>query len=211
MIAGGKGHGGCSWFLGGFLFGPLALLATIGLRDRKNDLTAQRLVATQEEMLDEIQRKHDWERRQWQREIERQYLAEDYSQSRPLRLSPSQEMFDEEVDDEFVDVDAVVQGEDRLIDYLHTLEYDEEVPELLTHLLSLGIETKSQFIDRLKWSCEIVEGVEVEELFAEHIWIDNLNKSESTDYGRLWLEDLESSFLVLRTADNAYFLRRQHS
>ena len=33
-IAGGKGHGGCSWFLGGILFGPLALIATLGLRDR---------------------------------------------------------------------------------------------------------------------------------------------------------------------------------
>jgi hypothetical protein len=210
MIAGGKGHGGCSWFLGGFLFGPLALLATIGLRDRKNDLTAQRLVATQEEMLEEIQRKHDWERRQWQREMERQYLEEDYSQSRPLRLSPSQELLEEEVDDDFIDIDAVEKDSDDLNDYLHTLEYDEDVPELLTQLFSLGIHTKSQFLDRLKWSCEIVDGLEVEELFAEHIWVDNLNKGGITDYKKLWLDELRESFLVVRTQETAYFLRKKH-
>ena len=59
-IAGGKGYGGCSWSLGGILFGPLALIATLGLRDRKRDWATQRLINTQEEMLDEIQRKHAW-------------------------------------------------------------------------------------------------------------------------------------------------------
>ena len=55
-IAGGKGHSACSWFLGGILFGPLALIAILGLRDRKLDWDTQRLINTQEEMLDEIQR-----------------------------------------------------------------------------------------------------------------------------------------------------------
>ena len=96
-IAGGKGHGGCSWFLGGILFGPLALIATLGLRDRKRDWDTQRLINTQEEMLDEIQRKHDWERRQWEQEKERQYLEAESRRDDDYRLPPEQE--EEEWDD----------------------------------------------------------------------------------------------------------------
>ena len=40
-------------------------------------------------------------------------------------------------------------GEDSL-DYLHTLEYDEDVPGLLEKLNALGMETKAEFLYRLK-------------------------------------------------------------
>lgn len=210
MIAGGKGHGGCSWFLGGFLFGPLALIATIGLRDRKNDWNAQRLVATQEEMLEEMQRKHAWERRQWEREIERQYLQESYSDQTSRQLPPSDEFWEDEIDDEIVDIDAVSHDEDELLEYLHTLEYDEDVPELLEKLNALGIETKLQFLERLKWSCEILQGEDVETMFAKHIWFNDLNKSTETDYSLFWSEDLSSSFDMVCTQDNAYFLRKNY-
>ena len=121
-IAGGKGHGGCSWFLGGILFGPLALIATLGLRDRKRDWDTRRLIDTQEEMLDEIQRKHDWERRQWEQEKERQYLEAESRRADQYRLPADQEHWQEEQDEtceEFIDV---IAKEDSLDDYLHTLE-----------------------------------------------------------------------------------------
>lgn len=35
VIAGGKGHNIIAWFFGGFVFGPMALLASAGLEDRK--------------------------------------------------------------------------------------------------------------------------------------------------------------------------------
>ena len=97
-IAGGKGHGGCSWFIGGFLFGPLALIATLGLRDRKRDWDSRRLLDTQEEMLDEIQRKHAWERRQWEQEKERQYLETESQRAEEYRLLPEQEDWNDESD-----------------------------------------------------------------------------------------------------------------
>jgi hypothetical protein len=62
----------------------------------------------------------------------------------------------------------------------------------------------------LKWSCEIKEGDRVELLFAEHIWIYFLYKSDGTDYEKFWEDELEASFVVVRTQDNAYFLRKQH-
>ena len=34
VIAGNKGHNGCMWSIGGFVFGPLAVLATLGLGDK---------------------------------------------------------------------------------------------------------------------------------------------------------------------------------
>ena len=34
-VAADKGHNGASWFFGGLLFGPLALIACAGLSDRK--------------------------------------------------------------------------------------------------------------------------------------------------------------------------------
>ena len=35
-VAGDKGHEGMNWFWGGLLFGPFALLAVVGLSDRKH-------------------------------------------------------------------------------------------------------------------------------------------------------------------------------
>ena len=212
-IAGGKGHGGCSWFLGGILFGPLALIATLGLRDRKRDWDTQRLINTQEEMLDEIQRKHAWERRQWEQEKERQYLEAESRQDEDCRLPPEQEdeEWDEgpgEVEGEVIDVNA--SEEDSLDDYLHTLEYDEDVPGLLERLNALGMETKAEFLYRLKWNVEVPEDQVAEQLFAEHIWKEVLNKSDDTDYQEFWEKELAQSFLVVRTQDNAYFLKRVH-
>ena len=209
-IAGGKGHGGCSWFLGGILFGPLALIATLGLRDRKRDWDTRRLIDTQEEMLDEIQRKHDWERRQWEQEKERQYLEAESRRADQYRLPFEQQHWQEEQDetyDEFIDVTA---KEDSLDDYLHNLEYDEDVPGLLEKLNALGMDTKAEFLYRLKWHVEVPEGQVAEQLFAEHLWKEVLNKSDGTDYQEFWEKELSPSFLVLRTQDNAYFLKRNH-
>ena len=154
-IAGGKGHGACSWFLGGILFGPLALIAILGLRDRKLDWDTQRLINTQEEMLDEIQRKHACERRQWGQEKERQYLEAESRRDDDYRLPSEQEEeeWDEEpgeVEGEGQVIDVSASEEDLLDDYLHTLEYDEDVPGLLEKLNALGMETKAEFLYRLK-------------------------------------------------------------
>ena len=212
-IAGGKGHGGCSWFLGGLLFGPLALIATLGLRDRKRDWDTQRLINTQEEMLDEIQRKHDWERRQWEQEKERQYLEAESRRDEEYRLLPEQEEEEwdedpEEFEEQIIDVST--SEEDSLNDYLHTLEYDEDVPGLLEKLNALGMETKAEFLYRLKWNVEVPTDQVAEQLFAEHIWKEVLNKSDATDYQKFWEQELAQSFLVVRTQDNAYFLKRNH-
>ena len=154
-IAGGKGHGGCSWFLGGILLDPLALIATFGLRDRKLDWDTQRLINTQEQMLDEIQRKHAWERRHWDQEKERQYLEAESRRDDDYRLPSEQEEeeWDEEpgeVEGEGQVIDVSASEEDLLDDYLHTLEYDEDVPGLLEKLNALGMETKAEFLYRLK-------------------------------------------------------------
>ena len=210
-IAGGKGHGGCSWFIGGFLFGPLALIATLGLRDRKRDWDARRLLDTQEEMLDEIQRKHAWERRQWEQEKERQYLEADSQRADDYRLPPEQEEWDdesEEVLDEVIDV--TTSEEDSLNDYLHTLEYDEDVPDLLEKLNALGMETKAEFLYRLNWKVEVKDNEVAEQLFAEHVWKEVLNKSETTEYQEFWEKELSQSFLLVRSQDNAYFLKRNY-
>lgn len=210
-IAGGKGHGGCSWFIGGFLFGPLALIATLGLRDRKRDWDSRRLLDTQEEMLDEIQRKHAWARRQWQQEKERQYLEAESQRAEDYRLLPEQEEWDdesEEVLDEVIDVST--SEEDSLNDYLHTLEYDEDVPDLLLKLNALGMETKAEFLYRLNWKVEVKDNEVAEQLFAEHIWKEVLNKSETTEYQEFWEKELSQSFLLVRSQDNAYFLKRNH-
>ena len=34
-VAADKGHNGAAWFFGGFLFGPIALAAAVGLGDQK--------------------------------------------------------------------------------------------------------------------------------------------------------------------------------
>ena len=49
-----------------------------------------------------------------------------------------------------------------------------------------------------------------EQLFAEHIWKGVLNQSDATDYLEFWEKELAQSFLVVRTQDNAYFLKRVH-
>lgn len=211
QIAGGKGHGGCSWFLGGFLFGPLALVATLGLRDRRRDWDTQRLINAQEEMLDEIQRKHDWERRQWEEEKERQQLEAESRREEYYLLPPNQdqEEWDEDSEEFYGEViDVSNFEEDSLEDYLHTLEYDEDVPGLLEKLNALGMETKAEFLYRLKWNFEVPEGRVAEQLFAEHMWKEVLNKSDDTDYLEFWEKELAQSFLVIRTQDNAYFLKR---
>lgn len=210
-IAGGKGHGGCSWFIGGFLFGPLALIATLGLRDRKRDWDSRRLLDTQEEMLDEIQRKHAWERRQWEQEKERQYLETESQRAEEYRLLPEQEDWNdesEEVVDEVIDVST--SEEDTLNNYLHTLEYDEDVPDLLVKLNALGMETKAEFLYRLNWKVEVKDNEVAEQLFAEHVWKEVLNKSETTEYQEFWEKELSQSFLLVRSQDNAYFLKRNH-
>ena len=208
QIAGGKGHGGCSWFLGGILFGPLALIATLGLRDRKRDLETRRLIDTQEEMLDEIQRKHEWERRQWEQEKERQYLEAESYQREEYLLSPEEE-WEEEVEED-LSIDATASAVDSLEDYLHDLESEEDVPALLEKLNALGMETKAEFLYRLKWDVQISAGPQPEQLFAEHIWKEALNKSEGTDYQEFWEKELSNSFLVVKSQEYAYFLKRNH-
>lgn len=206
-IAGGKGHGGCSWFLGGILFGPLALIATLGLRDRKRDWDTQRLINTQEEMLDEIQRKHDWERRQWEIEKERQYLeSREYPEQRYLPPIEEDDFY-EESEDGYLDIEASGETEDLFDEYLHTLEYDEEVPVLKRQLEELGIHTEEGFLARLKWSHELTE-TPPEEEFAKYIWKEVLNKAGDTNYTQYWESELEASFVAVRTQDNIYFLKK---
>jgi hypothetical protein len=208
MIAGGKGHGGCSWLLGGFLFGPIALIATIGLRDRKRDWDTQRLINTQEEMLDEIQRKHAWERRQWEMEKRRQYLESREEQTERYLRPVAEEEFYEDLVDESIDTEVSDEEEDDLDYYLHTLEYAEEVPSLKEQLNILGINTKEDFLARLKWSHEQGEG-NPEEEFAKHIWKEILNKTQETDYLKYWKEELSNSFASAETPDNIYFFEKR--
>ena len=62
-VAGNKGHNGCMWCIGGFLFGPLAVLATLGLGDK----ISQR---KQDELLEETREQNAWMRKKM-REKER--------------------------------------------------------------------------------------------------------------------------------------------
>ena len=62
----------------------------------------------------------------------------------------------------------------------------------------------------LKWSVEVPEDQVAEQLFAEHMWKEVLNKSGDTDYQAFWEKDLSESFLVVRTQDNAYFRKKSH-
>ena len=55
-----------------------------------------------------------------------------------------------EVEGEGQVIDVSASEEDLLYDYLHTLEYDEDVPGLLEKLNALGMETKAEFLYRLK-------------------------------------------------------------
>ena len=162
-------------------------------------------------MLDVIQRKHAWERRQWEQERERQYLEAESRREEDYRLPPEEEEWDEEPEEyqeEVIDVSA--SEEDSLDDYLHTLEYDEDVPGLLEKLNAMGMETKAEFLYRLKWNVEVPKDQVAEQLFAEHMWKEVLNKSGDTDYQAYWEKELSESFLVVRTQDNAYFLKKSH-
>jgi hypothetical protein len=54
QVASSKGHDPALWFLGGFLFGPLALLATLGLPDLKLRNYIRLLVEHQGVLVEEI-------------------------------------------------------------------------------------------------------------------------------------------------------------
>ena len=72
------------------------------------------------------------------------------------------------------------------------------------------METKAEFLYRLKCSVVVLEDQVAEQLFAEHIWKEVLNKSGDTDYQEFWEKELSDSFLVVRTQDNVYFLKKSH-
>ena len=115
VVAGNKGHNGCMWALGGFLLGPLALLATLGLGDRK----AQR---KQEDLLEETRRQNEWMRRKMhEAEEERRYYEEQRYRQRMRRLSPEDYYDDEEYgedreNDEYTDAAATNTGDRELND-----------------------------------------------------------------------------------------------
>ena len=102
VVAGNKGHNGCMWALGGFLLGPLALLATLGLGDKK----AQR---KQDDLLEETRRQNEWMRRKmYEAEEERRYHEEQRYRQR-MRQLPPEEYYDGEEyceGDEYIDVEA---------------------------------------------------------------------------------------------------------
>ena len=127
------------------------------------------------------------------------------------RKTDEEEEWDEEPE-EFMEevIDVSTSEEDSLDDYLHTLEYDEDVPDLLEKLNALGMETKAEFLYRLNWKVEVKDNEVAEQLFAEHIWKEVLNKSETTEYQEFWEKELSQSFLLVRSQDNAYFLKKSH-
>jgi hypothetical protein len=109
VVAGNKGHNGCMWAIGGFLLGPLALLATLGLGDRKSQ-------RAQDDLLEETRRQNEWMRRKmYEAEEERRYYEEERYRQR-MRQLPPEEYYEEEeydehydydgYDDEYVDVEA---------------------------------------------------------------------------------------------------------
>jgi len=110
-VADNKGHNGCMWALGGFLLGPLALLATLGLGDRK----AQK---KQDDLLEETRKQNNWMRRKmYEAEEERRYYEEQRYRQR-LRQLPQQEYYDENeeagyYDDERYEDDYVDVGVSR--------------------------------------------------------------------------------------------------
>ena len=93
LVAQGKGHSSCMWFLGGCLLGPLAFLATLGLGDKNQK-------QQQAELLDEIKKQNRWQRRQWEAEQDRLYEEEIYRrQQLERRLLPAREIYEDECDD----------------------------------------------------------------------------------------------------------------
>ena len=128
-VAGNKGHNGCMWCIGGFLFGPLAVLATLGLGDK----ISQR---KQDELLEETREQNAWMRkkmREKEREIrymeeERYYEEEKYNRERK-QLPPEEyyeddnyERYEKEYNDNY---------DEREINIANELDedYDEEQPE----------------------------------------------------------------------------------
>jgi Ni/Co efflux regulator RcnB len=87
------------WAIGGFLLGPLALLATLGLSDRK----AQR---AQHDLLEETRRQNEWMRRKmYEAEEERRYYEEQRYRQR-TRQFPPEDYYEEEEYDEHYDYDG---------------------------------------------------------------------------------------------------------
>ena len=127
-IAGGKGHNGCMWFIGGILFGPLALLAAVGL----NDIKSQR---TQDELLEETRRQNEWLRRRVRdEEEERRYLeAERYWKRRQLPPkehfeNDEEQEYEEEYEEEYINVEtSEMEGGEG--DYDGTVEEDLDKPK----------------------------------------------------------------------------------
>ena len=62
------------------------------------------MVTTQEETIDEMQSKHDWKRREWEREKQRQYLEEEQSSRGVRQLPYHQEAWQEQIEEDFTDV-----------------------------------------------------------------------------------------------------------
>ena len=52
VTADDKGHGAVSWFFGGLIFGPIALIAVAGLGDRKLRHYQKELAIKQEALTD---------------------------------------------------------------------------------------------------------------------------------------------------------------
>lgn len=95
------------WALGGFLLGPLALLATLGLGDRK-------VQKKQDDLLEETRKQNTWMRRKmFEAEEERRYYEEQRYRQQLMQL-PQQEYIDEDeeagyyenerYEDDYVDV-----------------------------------------------------------------------------------------------------------
>ena len=128
-IAGNKGHNGCMWFLGGILFGPLALLAAVGL----NDIKSQR---TQDELLEETRRQNEWLRRRVRdEEEERRYLeAERYWKRRQLPPqeyyeNAAEEQYEEEYEEDYINVETSEMEEGGVGEYDGTAEEDLDEPK----------------------------------------------------------------------------------
>jgi len=123
VVAGNKGHNGCMWALGGFLLGPLALLATLGLGDRK----AQ---SKQDELLEETRRQNNWMRRKlYEAEEERRYYEERRYRESMRRLPPEEYYEEEEYDEYHEDEGYDDEYEDAAIDVEATGDRSGETEE----------------------------------------------------------------------------------
>ena len=125
-IAGGKGHNGCMWFIGGILFGPLALLAAVGL----NNIKSQR---TQEDLLEETRRQNAWLRRKTREaEEERRYYEEERNRTQ-MRQLPPQEYYEDdeeqEYEEDYINVETSEMEEGGVGEYDGTAEEDLDEPK----------------------------------------------------------------------------------